>query len=159
MMGSTLKTILLLEANPDDVYLIGRQLNKLDLEVSLLACNNKTDFINKLQTKPIDMVLSDNAVPGFDGVEALILTKSYNSKIPFIYVTGCMISITEEETILSLANAYTLKDYIDRLPLLIQSVWQNHLTKRKIEADCHQLNEVNLLLQIAENQLKTITWI
>ncbi|MBT29609.1 MAG: hypothetical protein CMO01_08090 [Thalassobius sp.] len=128
-MMSDIKNIVLLEDEPDDVFLISRQLKKSGIEAEIRVCVNKQEFEELLSQLKPDIILADYDVPGFYGYEALLLSRSHDASIPFIFITGCMLPNSIKEEIESRAEAYTLKDDIKELPILIEKVWIEFLAR------------------------------
>src|SRR5690242_20712649 len=91
-MGKTIK-ILLLEDNFSDAELLMKTLAKAELSHELHWVETKSHFMAELYNFKPDIILSDHALPGFDSLEALRITRQHNAEIPFILVTG---SVSEQ---------------------------------------------------------------
>lgn len=106
--------VLLLEDLDTDAELMVRELkragfdpvwDRVDTEEALLQCLDR----------PYDLILSDNTMPSFDALRALIYLRERQLDIPFVIVSG---SIGEEQAVTLLhhgAADYIMKDRIDRL--------------------------------------------
>ncbi len=68
-----------------------------------------------------DLILSDYALPSFDGSSALTIAKKKAPDVPFIFVTGTMGEEVAIETLKNGATDYVLKT---RLVRLVPSVWR-----------------------------------
>jgi signal transduction histidine kinase len=86
-MKETLR-ILHLEDNEADAELIQYMLNSADLQCEILLATTGEDFQAAMQRKAFDVVISDSAVPGFDGMAALRLVREQDHGLPFIFVSG-----------------------------------------------------------------------
>ena len=86
-MKETLR-ILHLEDDEADAELIQRLLNASDWECEILLATTGEDFQSAMQRTAFDMVISDSAVPGFDGMAALRLVRDQDHGLPFIFVSG-----------------------------------------------------------------------
>src|SRR5512132_2980433 len=85
--------ILLLEDVPMDAELIEYQLGRAGIAFTPHCVDNRDDFVAALREFRPDVILSDYALPGFDGMSALRLAREHAPSTPFIIVTG---SINEE---------------------------------------------------------------
>ena len=137
--------VLIVEDNPDELFLILRELKKSEFEVNHLLVDCAQDLINALEKGPWDVILSDFNIPGFGGAEALKICSLKNGHIPFIIVSGTV----GEETAVSLIKAGA-KDYVmkNNLPRLSEAI------KREIK-DAEILRERNLLIE-KSNKLSMI---
>jgi len=86
-MKETLR-ILHLEDDEADAELIRRALNSTDWRCEILLATTKEDFQVAMEGTAFDAVISDSAVPGFDGVAALRLVREQDHGLPFIFVSG-----------------------------------------------------------------------
>jgi|WetSurMetagenome_2_1015567.scaffolds.fasta_scaffold262985_2 CheY-like chemotaxis protein len=50
---------------------------------------------------PVDIVLTDFAMPGFTGWEVAQAAKAINPRVPVVYVTGCVQAIAPHQTALA----------------------------------------------------------
>jgi CheY-like chemotaxis protein len=62
--------LLIAEDNPADLELTLRALKKSGLELEIETVAEREAFVEKLQSKPFDLVLSDYRTPGWTGVDA-----------------------------------------------------------------------------------------
>jgi two-component system cell cycle sensor histidine kinase/response regulator CckA len=113
--------ILLLEDSAADIRLIEKELKDTHLSFSFALAGNRRDFLNELITSKPDLILSDYAMPAFDGMTAMRLAKQYHPNVPFIIVTG---AIDEETAVICLksgAEDYVLKSRLGRLGPAVES--------------------------------------
>src|SRR5207253_4206656 len=82
--------ILLLEDNAPHAELVEHFLREGGLKFHLVRVETQEGFIEQLEQHPPDMILSDYALPSFDGYTALAIAKEKAPNIPFIFVTGTM---------------------------------------------------------------------
>ena len=100
--------ILLLEDNENDAELIQMYLKSSPLKVEATLVSNKEDYVDALQSKDFDVILSDHNIPQFGSLEALRIRNEIKFHIPFILVSG---AIPEEYAVTILqegANDYIL---------------------------------------------------
>lgn len=110
---------LLLEDNLLDAELINALLTENGIACELLHVKTQAEFQTALEQDGFDLILSDYALPGFDGITALGIAQRHRPDIPFIFVTATMGEEVAIETLKSGATDYVLKQ---RLPRLVPSV-------------------------------------
>lgn len=85
--GNRCLKILLLEDDLLDQKLIYRRLTELEEEVEVVIVSERMEFIRNLLDFVPDLILSDFHMPGFNGIEALVLVKHTFPNVPFIILT------------------------------------------------------------------------
>lgn len=123
--------ILHLEDNPEDRELIRRWLSREGVDCQLTAVQDRADFLDALDGRRFDLVLADNALPGFDGLSALQMVRDRHPDVPFIFVTGSMGEESAIETIRNGATDYVLKDRLSRLSPAIKRAVNEARQKEK----------------------------
>jgi len=113
--------ILLLEDNPSHAEVVERVLKQGGLTFSITRVETRDTFQYQLEHHAPDLILSDYALPSFDGSSALNIAKNKTPDIPFIFVTGTMGEEVAIETLKNGATDYVLKT---RLVRLVPSVWR-----------------------------------
>src|SRR6266545_4093932 len=101
--------ILLLEDNPEDAELGARLLARAGLSCEIRRVDSPEGYTAALSEGPFDLILSQYALPGFDGSAALALAHSLHPETPFIVVSGV---IGEDLAIDMLRRGAT--DFVDR---------------------------------------------
>src|SRR6201985_2883329 len=112
--------ILMLEDNPMDSELAGHSLKRGGVKFTATRVETEKEFIRELEENPPDLILSDYALPGFDGYAALDIAKKKAPHIPFIFVTGTMGEEVAIETLKNGATDYVLKLRLSRLASAVQ---------------------------------------
>jgi signal transduction histidine kinase/DNA-binding response OmpR family regulator len=112
-MGTPLK-ILVVEDSPDDAELMIAQLRRHGFDPLWRRVDNEPEFLAELKKLP-DIVLSDYAMPNFNGLRAAQLVQASGTNIPFILVSGTMGEETAVDAMRHGATDYLLKDRIARL--------------------------------------------
>jgi signal transduction histidine kinase len=107
--------ILMLEDNPTDAELAGHTLRRGGVRFTATRVETEKDFVRELEGAPPDLILSDYALPGFDGYAALDIAKKRAPHTPFIFVTGTMGEEVAIETLKNGATDYVLKHRLARL--------------------------------------------
>lgn len=105
----------MLEDNPVDAELAGHTLRRGGVRYTHIRVETERDFVRELEENPPDLILSDYALPGFDGYAALEIAKMKAPNTPFIFVTGTMGEEVAIETLKNGATDYVLKHRLTRL--------------------------------------------
>jgi len=74
----------------------------------------RDEFVRGLE-QPLDLILSDYSLPGFDGSSALELAHQTRPQVPFLFVSGALGEELAIETLKSGATDYVLKQRLERL--------------------------------------------
>jgi two-component system cell cycle sensor histidine kinase/response regulator CckA len=112
--------ILLLEDNPTDADLITAMLAEGGIPCTPQRVDGRAAFVGALKESPIDLILADYSLPGFDGVTALDLARKLTPQIPFIFVSGTLGEELAIDTMHRGATDYILKQRIGRLVPSVQ---------------------------------------
>ncbi len=106
--------VLLLEDEEHDAELMVRELKRAGYDPDCRRVDSEDAYLAQLD-HPYDVILSDNAMPGFSAMDALHHLRRRGVDLPFIIVSG---SIGEEQAVALLhhgAADYLMKDRPDRL--------------------------------------------
>ncbi len=123
--------ILHLEDDDNDAMLIHETIFSELTQCKIKRVSNKNAFEEALINEKFDLILSDFALPSFDGLSALKIAKELAADVPYIYVSGY---IGEERAIEALkmgATDYVLKDKIIKLLPAINRALSEHEEKEK----------------------------
>ena len=111
--------VLHVEDSEDDSALIMRELRKGGFEASWERVDTQAAFKNALRTKDWDVIISDYALPRYNGLTALADTREVGKDIPFILVSGTIGEAVAVNAMRAGAQDYVLKDSLGRLPLAV----------------------------------------
>src|SRR5215475_6920787 len=117
-------SILLLEDSALDAELIREQVRKSGVRADIQRVITREEFENALVMDSYDLILSDYALPDFDGLSALNIANQRVPDTPFIFVSG---TLGEDVAIDSLQNGatdYVVKQRLDRLAPAIRRAIQ-----------------------------------
>jgi signal transduction histidine kinase len=142
--------ILLLEDSPPHAELVEHFLRDSGLKFEVVRVDTREAFIEQIEQHPPDMILSDYALPAFDGYAALALAKEKVPNIPFIFVTGTMGEEVAIETLKNGATDYVLKTRLARLGPAV------HLALRET-ADRRERQRAEDKLRRSLDQLRALT--
>src|SRR3989454_5864515 len=107
--------LLFVEDSAEDVQLALRALRRDGLETLWRQVDSESAMKVALSEARPDAILSDFSMPGFDGMEALLLAREIVPQVPFIFLSG---TIGEERAIAAIrmgATDYVLKSSMRRL--------------------------------------------
>ena len=114
-------SILLVEDNPEDAFLLERHLRRNGFEPSIARVETAEQMLAAFKSGSIpDVVLADYNLPEFSGPAALSLVKGLRIDIPFIMLSG---AVTEEIAVSSMragAQDYVSKQNLARLVPALQ---------------------------------------
>jgi signal transduction histidine kinase len=106
--------------------------------------DNRAAFIRELDRLAPDLILSDFALPSFDGYAALALAQQHRPAAPFIFVTGTLGEEVAIETLKKGATDYVLKHRLARLvPSVHRALREAHVRaeRHRAEAQLRQSHE------------------
>ncbi len=118
--------ILHLEDSLKDSELIRSLIESGSIRHEYFLADNKEDFINILETKNFDIILSDFNLPDYNGNEALKVVREKYFHIPFIFVSGVMGEDIAIDAMLNGATDYVLKNKLKRLVPAIKRAIHEH---------------------------------
>jgi signal transduction histidine kinase len=112
--------------------------------------DSKSAFVHQLGRSPPDLILSDFALPSFDGYSALQIARERCPDAPFIFVTGMLGEEVAIKTLRNGATDYVLKHRLSRLiPAVTRALFdaRQRAGRRRAEEELRQSHE----------QLRTLT--
>jgi diguanylate cyclase (GGDEF)-like protein/PAS domain S-box-containing protein len=124
--------VLFIEDSEDDIELAVRALGKDGLEVSFQRVDSADGLRRVLAMAQPDVILSDFAMPDFDGIHALKLARELAPQVPFIFLSG---TIGEERAIEAIrhgATDYVLKNNMRRLGTAVKRALIEAAERRRI---------------------------
>ncbi|MCC7529963.1 MAG: PAS domain S-box protein, partial [Candidatus Melainabacteria bacterium] len=110
MVGEHIR-VLVMEDEQTDLLALENELDKLDASSTLLAVTNRNDFLRALMDFEPQIIISDYALPGFDGISALGLRNEICPEVPFILTSGIL-----DEEIGMEALKHGVTDYVQKGP-------------------------------------------
>ena len=154
--------ILLLEDSPPHAELVEHFLRDSCLKFEVTRVDTRDAFIDQIEHHSPDMILSDYALPSFDGYAALALAKEKVPNIPFIFVTGTMGEEVAIETLKNGATDYVLKTRLARLGPAVQRALRETADRRerqraedKLRRSLDQLRALTSYLQYVREEERT----
>ena len=127
--------VLFVEDSPVDAELSLRELHKVGFDVSADIVQTPEEFAECLLSKSYDIVLSDQNLPNWTGMDALESLRQQEKDIPFILVTGSMGDEAAVDCIKKGASDYVLKDRLARLPVAVRrALEESTLRQERLQA-------------------------
>lgn len=112
--------VLLIEDSEDDAVLIAHEIQRAPYDLELKRVETVQATRAALEGETWDIVISDYALPQFNGLEAMRLARELQPDLPFILISG---TLGEEAAVTALkggADDYILKDNLARLRTAIE---------------------------------------
>ncbi len=119
MNGKPLK-ILYLEDCDEDVELVQVVLADRLGPCTILRAEDQPSFECGLQDEAVDLVLSDYALPTFDGMAALAMAKALRPGLPFVLFSGNVNEALARECLRRGADGCTGKQQLGQLPMVLR---------------------------------------
>lgn len=138
--------VLHLEDNTADAELV-QQLLRTEWPFCRVWCVNTCEsFVAELQSRKIDLILSDFSMPHFDGLSALKLARDHPA--PFIFLSG---TLGEDNAVHALQNGatdYVLKDRPARLiPAIRRALHEAAVERERRQAEARVREQAEYLNQ------------
>jgi signal transduction histidine kinase len=112
--------VLHVEDNEDDSLLVMRELRRGGFDPECERVDTQAAFRSALQGKDWDVIISDYALPRYNGLTALADKKAGGKDIPFILVSGTIGESSAVDAMRAGAQDYVLKESLGRLPLAVE---------------------------------------
>jgi two-component system sensor histidine kinase UhpB len=113
--GAKTLRILDLEDDPLDTELIQANLAEGGIPCEITRVETREELVAALESGDFDLILSDYALPSFDGLSALKTAREIRSEVPFVLVSGAIGEERAIEALKSGATDYVLKQRLERL--------------------------------------------
>ncbi|GAK52464.1 two-component sensor histidine kinase [Candidatus Moduliflexus flocculans] len=128
--------IIHLEDNPFDAELIEARLESEGIACEIRRVETESDFLSAISIAGVDLILSDYALPTFNGLAALTWARAHYPDVPFIFVTGAMGEEKAVESMKQGATDYVLKQNLARLGTVVRRALreaEEHLKHKQAE--------------------------
>jgi diguanylate cyclase (GGDEF)-like protein/PAS domain S-box-containing protein len=116
--------ILMVEDVESDAEITLRELKRSGLQFEHRRVETEADLTRECNAFAPDIILSDFALPQFDGLSALSIVRQTRPDIPFIFVSGTIGEETAIESLRGGATDYVLKTNLSRLPSAVRRALQ-----------------------------------
>lgn len=147
-------TILIVEDNPGDLFLLEELLNASSLPVAkLFKVTNTAQAITVLQLQKVNVVLLDLTLPDSDGLQSYKIINQYAVSLPIIVLTGLIDMHVALKTMANGAQDYLVKGEFDE-KLLSKSIQYSIERKRNLE----NLRESNERYEFVAKATNDVVW-
>jgi PAS domain S-box-containing protein len=119
VLPATPIAILHLEDSPIDAELIVEQLLQAGIDHRIERVETRGEFVAAVGSRHYDLILSDYALPAFDGQSALAIARDLAPDCPFIFVSGVLGEDVAVESLKRGATDYVGKQRLQRLPAAV----------------------------------------
>jgi PAS domain S-box-containing protein len=136
--------LLHLEDNSMDAELVAAALAADGLVCELVRAESRETFARALDDGPYDLILSDYALPGFDGVTAQAMARVRWPEVPFLFISGTMGEEVAIDCLKNGATDYVLKHRLARLAPAVRRALleaQSRIDRDAAEAEVRRLND------------------
>src|SRR5688572_7744601 len=134
--------ILILEDEAAAADLLEWELRRSKIAFTTRRVATREEYLRGLEEFAPDIILSDFALPNFDGMEALSLARARVPHVPVVIVTGSINEETAVECMKAGAADYLLKEHLGRIGPAIHGA----LEKKQAEARLWQSEELFRLI-------------
>jgi len=107
--------LLLAEDSHDDAWLVQRHLERGGLVPDILRVQDADGLRGALEGGRWDLVIVDDAMPGFSGLEAIRLIRAHCPSLPCVMLSGTVTEESAAEAMRLGANDYLVKGNLTRL--------------------------------------------
>ena len=144
--------ILHLEDDPNDAALVQSTLEAGGIACSTVRVESRDDFVAALEGGGVDLVLSDFALPAFDGISALKIAHARWPALPLIFVSGTLGEDRAVDSLKSGATDYVLKGHLARLVPAVRRAMQEVAAQavcRRLEVQFVEAQKMEVVGQLA----------
>ena len=144
--------ILHLEDNPNDAEIIRSMLETSGICCEITLVHERKSFLAELEFGCVDLVLSDFALPAFDGLSAVKIVRAKWPDIPVILVSGTLGEERAIDALKSGATDYVLKERLNRLvPAVCRAMQEveEREERRRLEAQFIEAQKMEVIGQLA----------
>jgi two-component system, cell cycle sensor histidine kinase and response regulator CckA len=144
--------ILHLEDDPDDAELVESTLVREGVSCDITHVKTREDFVSALERGGIDLIFSDFALPGFDGLSAAELVRSNWPIIPLILVSGSLSEELAVDSFKSGAADCVSKGGLSRLVPAVRRTMrevEERAERRRLEAQVIESQKMEVISQLS----------
>src|ERR1017187_4357710 len=140
--------ILHLEDDPNDAALIQSTLEAGGITCTTTCVQTRGEFVAALEHGGIDLILSDFALPAFDGLSALRIAHTAQPDLPVILVSGALGEERAIDSFKSGATDYVLKERLSRLVPAVRRAMQEvdeRAERRRLETQLIEAQKMEVI--------------
>lgn len=134
--------ILHLEDHADDTEIVRILLEGEKIPCELHRVQTRTDFETALECKGWNLIISDFALPSFDGMKALLMARQKCPNTPFILFSGTIGEEIAVESVKRGAADYVLKHRPNRLATAVRNAVQQAADRERVRQIEEELKKI-----------------
>lgn len=138
------KKILFCEDTIGDVELMKNELKKANMKYEYRWVDTKEEYLIEIKEFVPDVIVCDYSLPTFTGMDALLLLKKSELKIPFILVTGNLSEQLALDFLEEGVDDFLVKSSFGRVPTAIRKA----IAKKKLENEKERIGDELVQSQI-----------
>jgi two-component system, cell cycle sensor histidine kinase and response regulator CckA len=128
--------LLHLEDNPIDAELVRHTFASERLDCDIVHATNRNSFEEALDKHHFDLIITDYAIPGWNGLEALACVRRRDKDVPFLFFSGALGEERAVEALKCGATDYVLKDRLARLvPVVRRALSEVEDHRKRVQAE------------------------
>jgi CheY-like chemotaxis protein len=126
--------LLIVEDDVHDAELTVRRLQSEGIDCAWTRVANEAAFRDALESAP-DLIISDSAIPGFDGMSAFSIAAAKAPAIPFVFVSGTLDDERARDAMKAGAAGYVAKGDRAHLAQTVKSALEKRAARGRRSAD------------------------
>jgi PAS domain S-box-containing protein len=128
--------LLHLEDNQLDAELLRSTLGNAGLEFEIVHTSSRRAFETAFEKGAFDLIITDYAIPGWNGLEALGRVRAVDPDVPFVFFSGALGEERAVEAMRHGATDYVLKDRLGRLvPVIQRALAEREGQRQRLQAE------------------------
>jgi PAS domain S-box-containing protein len=151
--------VLYLEDNPRDVELVRDKLLQFAMPHELRVASDRAEYEAALAETRFDLIMSDYALPDYDGFAALALALEKQPDVPFILISG---TLSEEQAVECLrrgATDYVIKQNLKRLvPAVLRALSEAGERQKRRVAEAALQESAQMIEGIIDSMPVRVFW-
>jgi two-component system, cell cycle sensor histidine kinase and response regulator CckA len=151
-MDKQLLRAIFVEDSEEDAVLLARELSKGDFDLRYNRVDSATGLQTLMESGEWDLVVSDHSMPGFSGLQALEIVRTFGTDVPFIFVSGTMDEVTAVAALRRGAQDYLMKGHLQRLRPAVERELRDageRRDRKRLELQVHQLQKFEAIGRLA----------
>ncbi len=125
--------VLHVEDSEPDRELVKLLLQNAGIDCEITAIETADDFERCVKNGDWDVILTDYALPAFDGFKALAIASKACPRTPVIFVTGTLGEESAVESLKSGATDYVVKQRMERLGMAVRRALKERAERLRLE--------------------------
>jgi DNA-binding response OmpR family regulator len=134
--------LLLIEDDATDAELIAREFTRYGMECDWRRVDTEARLIEEIEAFRPDVIVSDFALPKFDGITALRISRALAPEVPFLFFSGALPQQQAIEFLRRGAMDYVMKDNLARIVPAVERVLREMRSKIDLRRMTQRLRDI-----------------